>query len=135
MVVWAGAAVRPANLVGSWRVASVAWNVASALLNTPKADTSAVSAVLLRFRALVSGAALAVVSEVTMLLISRPDPMPVDDMTVLMECLALATSRGTDQFIGQARWNLSKNRTNSQCPHNLRRPPLPGPPSTCLPNT
>src|SRR5260370_419328 len=24
------------NLVGSWRVASVAWNVASALLNTPK---------------------------------------------------------------------------------------------------
>src|ERR1700716_3031696 len=87
MVVSARAAVRVANLVGSWRVASVAWNVASALLNAPKADTSAVSAVLLRFRALVSGAAFAVVREVTMPLISRPDPIPVDDMTELMERL------------------------------------------------
>jgi hypothetical protein len=93
IVVSARAAVRLANLVGSWRVAKVAWNVASALLNVPNAETSAVSAVLLRFRALVSGAAFAVVRDDTMLLISRPDPIPVDDMTELMERLA---QRGTD---------------------------------------
>ena len=63
MVVSPRVAVRPANLVESRRVASVAWNVASALLNTPKADTSAVSAVLLRFRALHFPGALNVSAE------------------------------------------------------------------------
>src|SRR5216684_2350373 len=124
MVVSARVAVRLANWVGSSRVASVAWNVAKALLNVLKAETSAVSEVLLRFRALVSGAALAVVSDVTMLLMSRPDPIPVDEMTVLMECLALASPPGTDQFIGPSSWNLSKRCTNARMAPQTAPTPL-----------
>ena len=63
----------------------VACNVASALLKVPNADTCAVNAVWRRFSALVSAAPAEVVSEDTIALISRPDPIPVDEMAELIK--------------------------------------------------
>ena len=83
MVISASVPVRPTSLVGSCKASNVAWNVESAALKVPKADTCAFSAVLLRFMAFVTGAALAVVSAETMEAMSSPDPTPCDEMTVL----------------------------------------------------
>jgi hypothetical protein len=83
MVVSARLAVRPANEDGFWSVVKVACSVASALLNVPKAETCALSAVLRSLSALVCGALAALVRDETMLAMSSPEPMPCDDMRVL----------------------------------------------------
>jgi hypothetical protein len=72
--------------------------------------------------ALVNGAALAVVKDVTIAAMSSPDPTPCEEMTVLGEdapeleeigvlMLVLKLRYRVNQIIGDARNNLSKTRT------------------------
>ena len=62
---------------------SVACNVSSALEKVPKADTWALSVVCSELSAFVWAAPYAFVSEVTMALMSSPEPMPVDVIRAL----------------------------------------------------
>jgi hypothetical protein len=75
--------------------------------------------------AFVNGAALALVNEVTMAAMSSPDPTPWEEITVLGDAaedaveaveigvlmMVLKVRRRINQFIGDARNNLSKSRT------------------------
>ena len=72
----------------------------SALENVPKADTCALSEVCSAESSFVCAAPYAEVSEDTMALMSRPDPMPVEVMSELGEPEELAVLLFTAELMG-----------------------------------